>query len=67
MSRFKNYDSIQDCVNDLVTMWYMDYKGYFGVNRAESREECDRLLVAEGYPTDPNYATKLTNIMNDQD
>jgi hypothetical protein len=64
---FKNYDSIQECVNDLVTMWYMDYKGFNGVNRAESREECARLLVVEKYATDPKYADKLIKIMHDQD
>jgi hypothetical protein len=63
---FKNYDSIQDCVDDLVTMWYKDYKGYKGVNRASNKEECAKLLTVEGYATDPNYASKLIRIMNDQ-
>jgi flagellum-specific peptidoglycan hydrolase FlgJ len=50
-----------------VTQWYKDYKGYKGVNRARTREECARLLKAEGYATDPVYSQKLIKIMNDND
>jgi flagellum-specific peptidoglycan hydrolase FlgJ len=46
-----------------VTKWYKDYKGYKGVNRATTADECAQLLVKEGYATDPMYATKLINIM----
>lgn len=62
---FKNFPSLYACVDELVTKWYEDYKGYKGVNRANSPEECCRLLVKEGYATDPAYATKLINILND--
>lgn len=61
---FKNYESIEECVNDLVIKWYKDYKDYRGVNSASSREEAARMLVKEGYCTDPNYAEKLIKIMN---
>lgn len=61
---FKAFDSVYDCVDYLVTRWYKDYKGYKGVNRASSRNECARLLKEEGYATDPSYSTKLVQIMD---
>ena len=65
-AKFKDFDSVQDCVNDLVEKWYFDYKSYKGVNRAETVEECCKLLVAEGFCTDPHYASKLMGIIADQ-
>ena len=64
VDEFKDFDTIQDCIDDLVTKWYLDYKGYKGVNRANTREDCAYLLKAEGYATDPQYPTKLINLMN---
>lgn len=61
---FKDFDSLQDCVNYLVEKWYKDYKEYKGINRATTREEAAFLLVSEGYCTDPRYAEKLIGIMN---
>ena len=63
---FKDFESYQDCINQLVDQWYKDYKGYKGVNRASSVGECCSLLVAEGYATDPHYASKLMSIINKQ-
>jgi hypothetical protein len=60
---FKDFPSLDACVTELVTKWYNDYKGYKGVNRATTAEQCAQLLVKEGYATDPMYATKLINIM----
>ena len=65
-SEFKDFSSIQECINYLVDRWYLDYKGYKGVNRATSREECARLLKVEGYATDPLYADKLIELMERQ-
>ena len=64
--KFKDFDSYQDCIQQLVDQWYHDYKGYKGVNRAISVGECCALLVAEGYATDPHYAAKLMSIINQQ-
>ena len=63
-AKFKDFDSLQECIDDLVTKWYHDYKGYKGVNRAQSIGECCQLLVQEGYATDPHYASKLMSIIN---
>ena len=65
-ARFKDYDSYQDCINELVERWYFDYRSYRGVNRANSVGECCQLLVQEGYATDPHYAAKLMSIINNQ-
>jgi hypothetical protein len=61
--------SFQDfaCVNHLVTQWYKDYKGYKGVNRAATREDCAYLLKREGYATDPVYPQKLIRLMEQND
>ena len=64
--RFKDFDSYQDCIKQLVTQWYLDYKGYTGVNAARSVGECCELLVSEGYATDSAYAHKLMSIINRQ-
>jgi len=64
---FQDFDTPYDCVNHLVSQWYKDYKGYKGVNRARTREECARFLKQEGYATDPAYSQKLISIMNSND
>ena len=64
--KFKDFDSYQDCIQQLVDQWYHDYKGYHGVNRAVTAAECAALLVAEGYATDPQYAAKLMRIIGQQ-
>jgi hypothetical protein len=62
---FRNYGSLLECVQDLVNKWYKDYKGYRGVNRAKSAEECCRLLQKEGYATDPAYPQKLIKLLRE--
>jgi hypothetical protein len=64
--RFKDFDSYQDCIQQLVDQWYHDFRGYKGVNRAQSVGECCQLLRQEGYATDPHYASKLMSIINRQ-
>ena len=65
-ANFKNYDSPQGSVNDLVGKWHKDFKGYTGVNSAGSASDAAGQLVSEGYATDPAYADKLRKIMRDQ-
>ena len=64
--RFKDFGSYQECIQQLADQWYHNYKSYLGVNRATSIGECCNLLVAEGYCTDPQYASKLMSIINRQ-
>jgi hypothetical protein len=63
---FINFPDLFTCVCYLVDRWYKDYSRYQGVNRAASRYDCARLLVKEGYATDPNYSDKLIEIMGQQ-
>jgi len=63
---FIDFPDLQTCVCYLVDRWYKDFGRFKGVNRATSRNECARLLVKEGYATDPDYATKLIQIMDRQ-
>jgi hypothetical protein len=60
---FKDYPSPEACIEDLIRLWYKDYKGFKGVNRATSWEECCRLLQREGYATDPTYPQKLITLI----
>lgn len=64
VDEFKDYNSPQECVDDLVAKWYKDYKGYSGVNDARTREDAARELVKQGYATDPKYAEKLISLMD---
>lgn len=63
---FIDFPDLETCVFYLVDRWYKDFGKFKGVNRASSRNECARLLVAEGYATDPDYATKLIQILDRQ-
>ena len=65
-ARFKDFDSPQGSVNELVNRWHKDYKGYTGVNNAPDAFSAADMLTSEGYATDPNYAKKLKQIMRDQ-
>jgi hypothetical protein len=62
-ARFQNFSSVQDAVDYLVIRWYKDYEQYKGVNRAATREEAAKMLVAEKYATDPTYSNKLISLM----
>jgi hypothetical protein len=62
---FIDFPDLQTCVSYLVDRWYRDYQRFKGVNRATSAEDCARLLVTEGYATDPQYAEKLIRIMKE--
>jgi hypothetical protein len=61
---FIDFPDIATCVTYLVDRWYKDFSRFKGVNRATSRNECARLLVVEKYATDPDYSTKLIQIMD---
>ena len=63
---FIDFPDLETCVVYLVDRWYKDFGKYKGVNRATSRNECCQLLVKEGYATDPDYSTKLIQILDRQ-
>lgn len=62
---FIDFSSVEECVKYLVEKWYKDFPPFKGVNRANSAEEAAKLLVSEGYATDPKYAEKLIKIMKE--
>lgn len=62
---FIDFTVPEDCVKYLVQRWYKNFKNYEGVNKAKTREDAARMLVSEGYATDPEYAVKLIRLMNE--
>lgn len=63
---FIDFPDLKTCIHYLVDRWYKDFSTYQGVNRAKTRNECAQLLVKEKYATDPDYSTKLIQIMDRQ-
>jgi len=63
---FIDFPDLETCVFYLVDRWYKDFGTYKGVNRASNRNECCQLLIKEGYATDPDYSTKLIQILDRQ-
>lgn len=63
VDEFKDFSSPQECVQYLVDRWYKDFRGHKGVNNASSAEQAARMLVTEGYATDPKYADKLIHLL----
>jgi hypothetical protein len=61
---FIDFPDVLSCVTYLVERWYKDYKNYKGCNNASTREEAAKWLVKENYATDPNYAGKLIQLMD---
>ena len=60
---FINFPCLKDCVEYLVTRWYLDFRGYQGVNHAASADAAAYSLKAQGYATDSQYPQKLINLM----
>jgi lipoprotein-anchoring transpeptidase ErfK/SrfK len=63
---FIDFPSPQASVNYLVERWYKDFRNHKGVDNATNREAAAKMLVSEGYATDPEYAQKLIRIMNEK-
>ena len=61
---FKDFVSPEECVKYLVDRWYKDYQNHKGVNNADNRNNAAKMLVSQGYATDPKYAEKLIEIMD---
>lgn len=62
---FIDFPSMEACIEYLVTRWYKDWHQYKGVNNAANKEQAARMLVSEGYATDPQYAEKLIRLMRE--
>lgn len=62
---FKVYPSPEACIEDLIRLWYKDYKSFKGINNAPHWEEACHMLRREGYATDPTYPVKLINLIKE--
>jgi peptidoglycan hydrolase-like protein with peptidoglycan-binding domain len=63
-ANFKDFDSLEDCVGELVHQWYKDFKDFKGVNRQPTREAAAKDLKVQGFATDSSYPAKLIGLMN---
>jgi len=63
---FLDFPDLTTCITYLVDRWYKDFGRFKGVNRAATRNECCELLIKEGYATDPDYSTKLIQILDNK-
>ena len=62
---FIDFPTLKAGVNYLVTRWYLDFKGYQGVNHCGSATEAAYDLKRQGYATDSAYPQKLIRIMQE--
>ncbi|MFT0869967.1 flagellar assembly peptidoglycan hydrolase FlgJ [Pseudomonas sp. CAM1A] len=59
---FRSYDSYQDSFHDLVTLLQSNSRYQDAVSAADKPEQFVRELQKAGYATDPNYASKISQI-----
>jgi len=59
---FRSYDSYQDSFHDLVNLLQNNSRYQDAVKSADNPEQFVRELQKAGYATDPNYASKISQI-----
>ena len=59
---FRSYDSYQDSFHDLVSLLQNNSRYQDAVNAADKPEQFVQELQKAGYATDPNYASKISQI-----
>ncbi|MCG8292982.1 flagellar assembly peptidoglycan hydrolase FlgJ [Pseudomonas entomophila] len=59
---FRSYDSYQDSFHDLVSLLQNNSRYQDAVKAADKPEQFVRELQKAGYATDPNYASKISQI-----
>ncbi|WP_095106976.1 flagellar assembly peptidoglycan hydrolase FlgJ [Pseudomonas sp. Irchel 3E20] len=59
---FRSYDSYQDSFHDLVTLLQSNNRYQEVLKSADNPEQFVRELQKAGYATDPNYASKISQI-----
>ena len=62
---FLEFPDLGACVKYLVTRWYKDWDKYEGVDRAPTLEAAAQELVKQNYATDPEYASKLLRLVEE--
>ena len=61
---FIDFPSLKSCIGYLVSRWYLDFRGYRGVNHCTTVEDAAYELKRQGYATDSAYPTKLLNLVH---
>jgi flagellar protein FlgJ len=61
-AQFRSYDSYKDSFHDLVTLLQTNNRYQDVVKSADNPEQFVRELQRAGYATDPNYASKISQI-----
>lgn len=61
-AQFRSYDSYQDSFHDLVTLLQSNDRYKDVLSSADNPEQFVRELQKAGYATDPNYASKISQI-----
>lgn len=61
-AEFRSYDSYKDSFHDLVTLLQTNNRYQDVVKSADNPEQFVRELQKAGYATDPNYASKISQI-----
>ncbi|WP_415759625.1 flagellar assembly peptidoglycan hydrolase FlgJ [Pseudomonas sp. LT1P18] len=61
-AQFRSYDSYKDSFHDLVTLLQTNNRYQDVVKSADNAEQFVRELQKAGYATDPNYASKISQI-----
>ena len=62
---FKNFNSLQDMMNQYKTQWNDDFMGRKGTVNVDTAEEAAKLLQANVFATDPDYAKKIMQLIRD--
>ena len=62
---FKNFSSLIDMMNQYKTEWNDDFMDRKGIVNVDTAEEAARLLQANVFATDPDYADKIIQIIKD--
>ena len=62
---FKNFNSLQDMMSQYKTQWNDDFMGRNGTVNVDTAEEAAKLLQANAYATDPDYAKKIMELIRD--
>lgn len=66
-AQFRSYDSYQDSFHDLVTLLQSKERYQEVLKSADNPEQFVRELQKAGYATDPNYASKISQIAKSMD
>ena len=62
---FKNFNSLQDMMSQYKTQWNDDFMGRKGTVNVDTAEKAAKLLQANVFATDPDYAKKIMQIIRD--